>query len=277
MSLLFAMNNNESSSQTENLLETFTLQIWQGTPWSMRSPLAASTVPSMGRCLRPTMVFLWTCLLQGRPMGLQTAPPLTQKATTSQVQCVVSQYQFELAGPRITQVGSAGFESQTTPTSFPEEQQLTLLHDSIVVTRRKFTNDFDDVDEALVHQFTVDQLLEYVERQRLIYMPHRGSHWDKVLKWAEYFALQISAYVTAVGPFVLESKIAAQLVWIASRSLLRVVSWVLVEACAEIDPARPGKRSGSGNDLWRILPSRSLDRHASAKQCPTRRGWTYSD
>lgn len=104
--------------------------------------------------------------------------------------------------------------------SFTEEQQVTVLNESVTVTRRKFLAEFGDVEESYIDDITIEDFLEYIERQRLTHMPHRGSHWDKVLKWAEFFALQISGYAAAVGPFVPNSKTAAQLIWIASESLL---------------------------------------------------------
>ena len=53
-------------------------------------------------------------------------------------------------------------------------------------------------------------------------MPHRGSRWDKVLKWAEFFALQISGYAKALESFVPDSHTAAKLIWVASQTLLEV-------------------------------------------------------
>ena len=53
-------------------------------------------------------------------------------------------------------------------------------------------------------------------------MPHRGSQWDKVLKWAEFFALQISGYASAIESFVPDIQKAAKLIWAASRTLLEV-------------------------------------------------------
>ena len=81
---------------------------------------------------------------------------------------------------------------------------------------------FDGVDDYYIHNLTIDGFLEYVERQRLTYMPHRGSRWDKVLKWAEFFALQLSGYAKVVESFVPESQLAAKLIWAASRTLLEV-------------------------------------------------------
>lgn len=106
--------------------------------------------------------------------------------------------------------------------SFSGEQQVDGFHETITITRRKFLTDFENVDESFIDDLTIESLLEYIERQRLTFMPPRGSHWDKVLKWAEFFALQISGYATVVEPFMPESKAAAQLIWTASRSLVHV-------------------------------------------------------
>jgi hypothetical protein len=53
-------------------------------------------------------------------------------------------------------------------------------------------------------------------------MPHRGSRWDKVLGWAEFFAIEIYSYAKSVEPFVPSSKDAAKLVLAASCVLLDV-------------------------------------------------------
>lgn len=183
--------------------------------------------------------------------------------------CIVSFSNLLVHRPFVNSGGLAGLEVETTAMSFSDKQQVTVLHDSIVATRRKFIADFDDVDESFVHNTTIDGFLEYIERQRLTHMPHRGSHWDKVLKWAEYFALQISGYVTAVEPFMPDSRIAAQLIWTALRSLLRVslssLIWVVLTR-----PARSRECAGHGNNIWNLLPSGSFDFNALAKQRPSR-------
>ena len=112
--------------------------------------------------------------------------------------------------------------SSETHVSFSREQQITILQETVISTRGKFVAAFAYLDEDYIHSMTIDGFLEYIERQRLTYMPHRGSRWDKVLKWAEYFGLQVSGYAKAVESFIPESKIAAQLIWAASRTLLEV-------------------------------------------------------
>ena len=117
-----------------------------------------------------------------------------------------------------------GSQIHQTTTS---EQQATVLHESVIAIHRKFVADLDDVDESSIEGISMENVLEYIERQRLTYMPHRGSHWDKVLKWAEFFALQMSGYAAAVEPFAPEGKAAAKLIWIATQSLLSVSHWIL--------------------------------------------------
>ena len=112
--------------------------------------------------------------------------------------------------------------SSETPVSFAKDQQITVLQETVISTRGKFVAQFDRVDEHYIHNMTIDGFLEYIERQRLTYMPHRGSRWDKVLKWAEFFGLQISGYAKTVESFVPDSKLAAKLIWAASRTLLEV-------------------------------------------------------
>ena len=113
--------------------------------------------------------------------------------------------------------------------SFSTEQQVTVLRESVTTVRRKFVVELDDVDESSIQNIAVDNVLDYIERQRLTHMPHRGSYWDNVLKWAEFFALQVSGYAIVVEPFVPESKAAAKLIWTASQSLLSVsLSFLLI-------------------------------------------------
>lgn len=106
--------------------------------------------------------------------------------------------------------------------NLPTEQQVTILHESIISVRRTFVADLDDVEESTIEGIGMEDVLEYIERQRLTHMPHRGSHWDKVLKWAEFFAVQMSGYAAAIELFAPEGKAAARLIWIATQSLLSV-------------------------------------------------------
>ena len=64
--------------------------------------------------------------------------------------------------------------------------------------------------------------MDYIERERLTHMPRQGSRWDKVLRRAEFFGLQISRYEEVISKFVPESETAAKLIWAACRVLIEV-------------------------------------------------------
>lgn len=68
----------------------------------------------------------------------------------------------------------------------------------------------------------IEAFLEYITTQRLTHLPHRGSIFDKVLRFAEFFALQIANYAKAIGPFVPASSDAAHTIYVLLRVLLQV-------------------------------------------------------
>ncbi|MCJ1467798.1 hypothetical protein MMC07_006423 [Pseudocyphellaria aurata] len=67
-----------------------------------------------------------------------------------------------------------------------------------------------------------ESFLNFVANERLHRMPHRGSRWDKILRWAEYFAAQVSALHEGVSSFVPNSAETAQVVWASCRILLQM-------------------------------------------------------
>jgi len=127
--------------------------------------------------------------------------------------------QYEMTGSNMHSTMDTDSETRV---SFSKDQQITVLHETVISTWSKFVAEFDQVDEHLIESMTVEGFWEYIERQRLTYMPHRGSRWDKVLKLAEFFGLQVSGYAKAFGSFVPESEAAAKLMWAASHTLLEV-------------------------------------------------------
>ncbi|KAL8686524.1 MAG: hypothetical protein Q9224_005422, partial [Gallowayella concinna] len=115
-----------------------------------------------------------------------------------------------------------GDTNQSSAGSHSSEQQITILKETVIVTCQKFITHFDGCQKHHIYDLTIEEYLDFIERQRLTYMPHRGSHWDKVLKWAEFFGLQISSFATAMEKLVIESKSAAKLIWTACRALLQL-------------------------------------------------------
>lgn len=105
---------------------------------------------------------------------------------------------------------------------FSSDQQVTILQDTITATKHSFCTHFDSWTENSLDVSTIEGFLEYIEYERLTHIPHRGSTLDRVLKWAEYFAIQVSGYARAVAPFIAGSDIAAQLILEGSKALLEV-------------------------------------------------------
>ena len=131
-----------------------------------------------------------------------------------------NQYAFSLTW--LTQeAGSISSESETY-TSYSRDEQVTVLVESAIYTRKRLVAVLSHVDEGYIHEMTIDGFLGYIERQRLTHMPHRGSRWDKCLKWAEFFGLQISGYAKVVEGFLPESNLATRLIFAACRTLLDV-------------------------------------------------------
>jgi hypothetical protein len=106
--------------------------------------------------------------------------------------------------------------------TFSSDQQVTVLRQTIMRTRDKFLHDSVLMNEQCLDELTVESFKEFIECERLNNMPKQGSKWDKVLKWAEFFATQISEYEKAIRSFVPESQGAAKLIWAACRILIEV-------------------------------------------------------
>lgn len=68
---------------------------------------------------------------------------------------------------------------------------------------------------------SVEAFFDAIARIRLHQMPHDGSRWDKVLKWAEFFAAQVQSYSDEVSKFADYAEQAASLIWAASLSLIQ--------------------------------------------------------
>ena len=89
--------------------------------------------------------------------------------------------------------------------------QITRVIETGRTIKTRIIYDLDDVNEDFFERVNLDQFLDFVADERLIHMPRKGTKWDRVLKAAEYFALQLSTFARAVAPFVPESQNAAHL------------------------------------------------------------------
>lgn len=67
---------------------------------------------------------------------------------------------------------------------------------------------------------SVEAFYDAIAKIRLHQMPHDNSRWDKVLKWAEFFALQVQGYSDEVSKFADYADAAASLIWAGTLSLI---------------------------------------------------------
>lgn len=118
------------------------------------------------------------------------------------------------------------------PTSIVKAQHYALPKSTAVrnsTTERsiRFTSKYQEELLILTNGLpskpeSLDSFLDFVASDRLRRVPHRGSRWDKILRWAEYFAIQISILHESVGPFAPNSTEAARLIWQSCQTLLQV-------------------------------------------------------
>ena len=70
----------------------------------------------------------------------------------------------------------------------------------------------------------VKDFLEALGDERLQHIPHPGSNWDKVLRWAENIGEYVLVFHEAVPDFMLDNEDATRLIWGSCLSLLQVSS-----------------------------------------------------
>lgn len=69
---------------------------------------------------------------------------------------------------------------------------------------------------------TFDDFLDALAETRLRHMPHDGSKWDKVLRWAEGFTRHVHIFQQAVQGFMNDSEQATRMIWGSCLFLLQV-------------------------------------------------------
>jgi hypothetical protein len=104
------------------------------------------------------------------------------------------------------------FEAQSvvsTKQTSTSTTQISHVIESGRSIKSRIIYDLEDVDQSFFDRVTLEQFLEFIADERLIHMPRKGSQWDRVLKSAEFFALQLYNFGLAVSPFVHDSENAA--------------------------------------------------------------------
>ena len=112
---------------------------------------------------------------------------------------------------------------QRTETSSSTFSEVSIISTTWKQCRHRVKSALgSDVDDSVFHDIDIDTFMEYISSERLTNMPHRGGRWDKVLKSAEYFALQLAAYQELVHKFGRDSELALRFALGCCRLLLDV-------------------------------------------------------
>ena len=107
--------------------------------------------------------------------------------------------------------------------SFSDTNSLTIAQKSPTIQMGiRIMKEFGSIDAVFLDRTTIESFSDFIARERLSSMPHRGSLWDRVLRWAEFYALQIDDYAKKIGSFVPESQYAARQIYALLRTLLEL-------------------------------------------------------
>jgi hypothetical protein len=120
-----------------------------------------------------------------------------------------------------TKVLADASKSQTITRTTSSIQIIRVIETTQTIKGR-IIRELDDVDEHYFKSVNLESYLEFIADQRLIHMPRKGSQWDRVLKAAEFFGLQIYGFGSAVSHFVEESRYASFTALASCRLLLEV-------------------------------------------------------
>ncbi|KAF7889033.1 hypothetical protein EAF00_009333 [Botryotinia globosa] len=77
-------------------------------------------------------------------------------------------------------------------------------------------------DKFLQSCKSVESFFDCVATIGLSQMPHHGSRWDKILKWAEFFTGQVSTYSEEVSSFTTQSEQATNIIYASCKMLLEM-------------------------------------------------------
>lgn len=102
-------------------------------------------------------------------------------------------------------------------------QKGSVLRESIEKVSSSCRRDLDSSSQKVVLSTTdVGIVLDYVAAERLRCMPHPGSRYDKVLRWAEIYVLHVAAFVQNASEAVPSSYEATQQIWGSVLLLLQL-------------------------------------------------------
>ncbi|OAA58461.1 nacht domain containing protein [Niveomyces insectorum RCEF 264] len=128
----------------------------------------------------------------------------------------VDDKQIVLASERASTTKSVS-RSSTTSSQHPE----SLVAEAVQFVKGLFSK-LGDYEVNMLHQANLESYLQYIADERLIHMPRKGSDWDRVLRTAQFFGLQIWRFGDKVGKFAPESRQAAASALASCQMLLEI-------------------------------------------------------
>ncbi|KAH8889183.1 hypothetical protein GQ53DRAFT_870157 [Thozetella sp. PMI_491] len=105
--------------------------------------------------------------------------------------------------------------SSTAHVSITRVVEIThTIHDNIC--------HLEEYDDAFFQQMDLPSYLEYVDDKRIFHMPRRGSDWDRVLRAAQFFGIQLWSFAEKIGPSSAEIRTASITALASCRVLLDI-------------------------------------------------------
>ncbi|KAF7865884.1 hypothetical protein EAF04_006049 [Stromatinia cepivora] len=101
--------------------------------------------------------------------------------------------------------------------------QTPLLQDTTQKVIKMYRSELGKSSEKFLQSCkSVESFFDFVAAIRLSQIPHHGSRWDKILKWAEFFTGQVSTYSEEVSSFTTQSEQATNAIYASCKTLLEM-------------------------------------------------------
>ncbi|KAF6815287.1 nacht domain protein [Colletotrichum sojae] len=122
-------------------------------------------------------------------------------------------------------VSSTEALATTTTTTMSSQVQSSgrVVHvsETARAVRVKIVRELEDVAEVHFEDTDLEAYLAYIADERLVHMPTKGSQWDRVLKDAEFFGLQLDEFASQLRRIVPE--------WASIRDTALASCYLLLE------------------------------------------------
>ncbi|KAI9641201.1 hypothetical protein NHQ30_010001 [Ciborinia camelliae] len=144
--------------------------------------------------------------------GATSLPKHRQLSNGNQLQKLNGYHDF-MPSPSFDQRSMNGSDYLSTP----------LLQDTTQKIIKMYRSELGQSCEKFLQSCkSVESFFDFVATIRLSQMPHHGSRWDKILKWAEFFTGQVSTYSEEVSSFTTQSEQATNIIYASCKTLLEM-------------------------------------------------------